>query len=99
MELGMNFVNDQFFELTGHAHAPVNQFEWFDLISDEDVERVKHDWESMLRGDKTDAVQFRLKKTWVNQDGMRSNIWVQSSSYPELDKSGRVISKGASLVT
>ncbi|KAI1519120.1 histidine kinase domain containing protein [Pyrenophora tritici-repentis] len=91
-ESGMNFVNDQFYELTGHAHAPVNQFEWFDLISDEDVERVKRDWGSMLRGDKTDAVQFRLKKTWVNQDGKRSNIWVQSSSYPELDESGKVIS-------
>ncbi|RMZ73393.1 histidine kinase hhk13p [Pyrenophora seminiperda CCB06] len=88
-ESGMNFVNDQFFELTGHAHAPVNQFEWFDLISEEDVERVKHDWESMLRGDKTAPVQFRLKKTWVNQDGKRSNIWVQSSSYPELDENGR----------
>lgn len=89
----MNFVNDQFFELTGHAHAPVNQFEWFDLISDEDIENVKNNWESMLKGGKADAVQFRLKKTWVNQDGIRSNIWVQSSSYPELDESGRVISK------
>ncbi|KNG52233.1 putative histidine kinase HHK8p [Stemphylium lycopersici] len=90
-ESGMNFVNDQFFELTGHAHAPVNQFEWFDLISDEDIENVKNNWESMLKGGKADAVQFRLKKTWVNQDGIRSNIWVQSSSYPELDESGRVI--------
>ncbi|EUC42938.1 hypothetical protein COCMIDRAFT_28511 [Bipolaris oryzae ATCC 44560] len=91
-ESGMNFVNDQFFELTGHAHAPVNQFEWFDLISEEDVSRVKIDWENMLEGGKSDGVQFRLKKTWVNQDGMRSNIWVQSSSYPELDESGKVIS-------
>ncbi|EUC36135.1 hypothetical protein COCCADRAFT_34420 [Bipolaris zeicola 26-R-13] len=91
-ESGMNFVNDQFFELTGHAHAPVNQFEWFDLISDEDVSRVKNDWENMFKGGKSNGVQFRLKKTWVNQDGMRSNIWVQSSSYPELDESGKVIS-------
>ncbi|EOA83727.1 uncharacterized protein SETTUDRAFT_155095 [Exserohilum turcica Et28A] len=91
-ESGMNFVNDQFFELTGHAHAPVNQFEWFDLIADEDVVRVKNDWENMFKGAKSHGVQFRLKKTWVNQDGKRSNIWVQSSSYPELDESGKVIS-------
>jgi PAS domain-containing protein len=96
LNIGMNFVNDQFFELTGHAHAPVNQFEWFDLISDEDVARVKSDWETMLKGGKSNGVQFRLKKTWVNQDGMRSNIWVQSSSYPELDESGKVISEGNS---
>ncbi|KAJ6195224.1 putative histidine kinase HHK8p [Bipolaris maydis] len=92
--IGMNFVNDQFFELTGHAHAPVNQFEWFDLISEEDVSRVKNDWENMLKGGKSNGVQFRLKKTWVNQDGMRSNIWVQSSNYPELDESGKVITIG-----
>jgi PAS domain S-box-containing protein len=88
----MNFVNDQFFELTGHAHAPVNQYQWFDLIASEDVERVKEDWEHMLKSGKSNGVQFRLKKTWVNQDGMRSNIWVQSSSYPELDENGKVIS-------
>ncbi|USP74691.1 hypothetical protein yc1106_01965 [Curvularia clavata] len=91
-ESGMNFVNDQFFELTGHAHAPVNQFEWFDLIADEDVARVKDDWENMFKGGRSNGVQFRLKKTWVNQDGISSNIWVQSSSYPELDESGKVIS-------
>ncbi|CAN9133812.1 unnamed protein product [Alternaria alternata] len=91
-ESGMNFVNDQFFELTGHAHAPVNQYEWFDLISNEDVERVKQDWDGMLKCGKSSGVQFRLKKTWINQDGIRSNIWVQSSSYPELDENGKVIS-------
>ncbi|CAN9133276.1 unnamed protein product [Alternaria alternata] len=90
-ESGMNFVNDQFFELTGHAHAPVNQYEWFDLISNEDVERVKQDWDGMLKCGKSSGVQFRLKKTWINQDGIRSNIWVQSSSYPELDENGKVL--------
>ncbi|CAN9475438.1 unnamed protein product [Alternaria alternata] len=34
---------------SGHAHAPVNQYEWFDLISNEDVERVKQDWDGMLK--------------------------------------------------
>ncbi|KAL1800773.1 hypothetical protein ACET3X_001115 [Alternaria dauci] len=91
-ESGMNYANDQFFELTGHAHAPVSKDEWFNLVSDEDVEKVKQDWEGMFKLGKSSGVQFRLKKTWVNQDGIRSNIWVQSSSYPELDESGKVIS-------
>jgi hypothetical protein len=94
--IGMDFVNDQFFELTVHGRAPVDQFEWFDLISDEDVDKVKQDWEGMMTGGKSDGVQFRLKKTWVDQDGKRSNIWVQSSSYPEFDENGKVISMTAS---
>ena len=54
---------------------------------------VEDDWSHMLAGKKSDGVQFRLKKTWVNQDGIISNIWVQSSNYPELDENGNVISK------
>jgi hypothetical protein len=89
----MQFVNDQFFELTGHAHAPVDQFEWIKVVAEEDIEKVEKAWAAMLKGDKSDGVQFRLKKTWVNQDGVQSNIWVQSSSYPQVDeKTGKVLS-------
>jgi hypothetical protein len=88
----MTFVNDQFFELTGCTHAPKDASEWFDIIADEDVDRAKEDWVSMLNGNRSQGFQFRLKKQWTNQDGICSNIWVQSSSYPELDESGNVIS-------
>lgn len=94
----MKFANDQYFELTGVSHAPADQAEWFEIIADEDVDRVKEDWSSILEGKKLDGVQFRLKKQWTNQDGIRSNIWVQSSSYPELDESGKVISRTPCLV-
>ncbi|KAJ4349146.1 hypothetical protein N0V95_004841 [Ascochyta clinopodiicola] len=91
-EQGMNYVNDQFFELTGHSRKPLDKFEWFGLVAEEDLKRVEDDWEQMLAGQKSDGVQFRLKKTWVNQDGIVSNIWVQSSNHPEVDKSGKVLS-------
>ncbi|KAF1925275.1 putative histidine kinase HHK8p [Didymella exigua CBS 183.55] len=91
-EKGMNYVNDQFFELTGHSRRPLDEFEWFSLVADEDIKKVEDDWTHMLAGEKSDGVQFRLKETWVNQDGIVSNIWVQSSNYPELDESGNVTS-------
>lgn len=87
----MNYANDQFFELTGHSRG--HGFSWLGLVADEDLPKVEDDWSRMLAGEKSDGVQFRLKKTWINQDGIRSNIWVQSSNYPELDKDGKVISK------
>jgi PAS domain-containing protein len=62
---GMNFVNEQFYELTGYARVPTDQSGWFDLVADEDRERVKENWDSMMNGDKSHAAQFRLKKTWV----------------------------------
>ncbi|KAH7071058.1 hypothetical protein FB567DRAFT_214123 [Paraphoma chrysanthemicola] len=91
-ETGMQYVNDQFFELTGRSRAAIEQFEWTSLVAAEDAERVEEEWKALLKGKKTDGVQFRLKKTWINQDGHRSNIWVQSTSSPQLDKDGQVIS-------
>ncbi|XPT00456.1 hypothetical protein M3J09_009609 [Ascochyta lentis] len=89
---GFNYVNDQFFELTGHLRKPLDKFEWFGLVADEDLKLVEDDWAQMLGGKKSDGVQFRLKKTWINQDGIVSNIWVQSSNHPEVDENGKVIS-------
>ncbi|KAF1913435.1 hypothetical protein BDU57DRAFT_356309 [Ampelomyces quisqualis] len=91
-ERGMQFVNDQFYELTGHAHTPYNQVDWFNLIAQEDLRKVENDWDGMLCGKRSDGIQFRLKKTWVNQNGVRDNIWVQSSSYPNVDDDGKVLS-------
>ena len=89
----MNYVNDQFFELTGQSRKPLDQFEWFGLVSDDDLKKVEDDWTQISAGQKSNGVQFRLKKTWVNQDGIVSNIWVQSSNYPEVDENGNVVSE------
>jgi PAS domain-containing protein len=95
---GMHFANDQFYELTGHPRVPINGFEWFSLVADEDMQKVVTDWDDMLKGQRTDGLQFRLKKTWVNQDGVKDNIWVQSSSYPQLDEQDNVHSKVITVI-
>jgi hypothetical protein len=88
--LGMQFVNDQFYELTGARRNAVHQVEFLELVADEHAKSVEEDWASVLGGQRSDGAQYRLKKTWVNQDGVRSNIWVQSSSYPQIDEKGNV---------
>jgi hypothetical protein len=67
----MNYVNDQFFELTGHSRGPLKSFQWLGLVADEDLQKVEDDWSRMLAGEKSDGVQFRLRKTWINQDGLQ----------------------------
>jgi hypothetical protein len=94
---GMHFVNDRFYELTGLSHAPADQFEWFSIIADEDVKRVESNWAELLAAKRPDGVQFRLKKTWVNQEGVHSNIWLQSSNHAELDEQGNVLSEQKSI--
>lgn len=67
----------------------------FSLILDEDVHIAEEDWAAMLEGEKTDGVQFRLKKTWVNQDGVEDHIFVQSTSSTHFDEGGNVLSTAA----
>jgi PAS domain S-box-containing protein len=86
----MQFVNDQFYELTGHPRASIDQSGWFSLVAEEDVQKVETDWAEMLKGRRSEGLQFRLKKTWYNQDGVKDNIWVQSSSSPQLDEQDNV---------
>lgn len=88
----MQYVNDQFYELTGYSSALHDKFELLDLIADEDVHLAEDDWAATLNGKRTNGVEFRLKKTWINQDGRREHIFVQSLSYPHVDSSGKVLS-------
>ncbi|KAF2121178.1 hypothetical protein BDV96DRAFT_594405 [Lophiotrema nucula] len=91
-EKGMQYVNDQFFELTGHDRVAFDRLEWSKLVCAEDLERVEQSIAIVKSGKRTADLQFRLNKTWVNQEEIRSHIWVQSSSYPEVDKDGNVMS-------
>ena len=90
---GMQHVNDQFFELTGHPRVAFEQLNWNHIVSEEDIEKVQLGWSNMIDGKKTEHMQFKLRKTWVDQEGVRSKVWVQGSSHPELDETGSVISK------
>jgi hypothetical protein len=90
---GMQFVNDRFFELTGLSQGPFDKFDWFSIIANEDLKMVESDWARMLEGKRSGGVQFRVKKTWVTQDGVHSNIWLQSSNHAEVDGQGNVLSE------
>jgi hypothetical protein len=89
----MKYVNDHFYELTACSSASLEDFEWAAIVADDDAEEVESNWNKMLDSKISDGIQFQLKKTWIDQDGMRSNVWVQSSNYPELDAHGNVVSE------
>jgi hypothetical protein len=94
----MQFYNEHFFELTGYTRTPIDQFRWSSLVADEDISKVEADWAGMLQGQRSNGLEFRLKKTWVDQDGVTDNIWVQSSSSPQLDEQGGVLSKSNAVL-
>jgi len=86
------YVNDQFFELTAQAHMEPDFIDWRSLIFPEDLKVLDAEWEHILKSKKSRSVEYRLRRTWVNQEGVQSNIWVQGSICPELDEQGNVVS-------
>ncbi|PSN74729.1 hypothetical protein BS50DRAFT_479382 [Corynespora cassiicola Philippines] len=87
---GVQYVNDQFFELVGNPSVPYHQLNWDELVFKEDTEKLETMWSDLSRGIKTEHLQFRLNRTWVDQEGVRSQVWVEASSYPDLDETGAV---------
>jgi hypothetical protein len=83
-----------FFELTGHPRVPFEQISWDQIVAEEDIEKVKDArFATASGGHMTEPVQLKLKKTWTNQKGNSNEVWVQGSSYPELDENGSVTSE------
>lgn len=93
MQICFQYVNDQFFELTGHPRVPFEQLSWDQIVAEEDMVKVKHACSAITGGKTAEPVELKLKKTWIDQEGNRSEIWVQGSSYPEMDENGTVISR------
>jgi PAS domain S-box-containing protein len=92
--INFQYVNDMFFELTGHPRVPFEQISWEQIVVAEDVKKAKDAcFTTTGDGHMTEPVQLKLKKTWTNQKGACSEVWVQGSSYPELDENGSVISE------
>jgi PAS domain S-box-containing protein len=89
---GLQYVNDQFFELTGMEPKAPEDIDFSSVVVEEDIERVNTEWEKMIVAKTLSRMEYGLKKTWINQDGVRDHIWVQGSSYPELDENGTVVS-------
>ncbi|CAI6337241.1 unnamed protein product [Periconia digitata] len=90
--MGLQYVNDKFFELVGIQHISPEHIDFARLVVDDDYAQLKAEWAMMMDKKKLNQVQYRLKKEWVNQEQVRSYTWVQMSSYPELDDEGNVAS-------
>ncbi|KAF2873238.1 hypothetical protein BDV95DRAFT_676451 [Massariosphaeria phaeospora] len=89
---GINYVNNQFYELTGHPRGGSKPPQWSHIVSQKDIESWEQEWFGPAERNKVKHLQFRLKKTWTDQEGFCSEIWVEGSSCPELDDEGNTIS-------
>jgi hypothetical protein len=89
----MHYCNDKFFELSGHARVPFEEIDWTKIVCPEDMDTVLAAWDVILKEKRPEITQFRINETYINDDGVRTPIWVQATSSPELDGNGNIQSK------
>lgn len=95
---GMQYCNDQFFNLTGHPRCAFDDVDWKRIILEEDFHIVDDAWKVLLEKKQPTMTQFRLKdKEWKN-NGESFQAWAQGMSYAEVEEDGSITSIMGTLV-
>ncbi|KAI5206765.1 hypothetical protein E4T39_02303 [Aureobasidium subglaciale] len=87
----LSYCNRAWYEMTGHPLVPSEQIDWTSIVYEEDVELVRNSWQQVFDTAKTVSVQFRLRKSWADRNGVTIGpVWVTSSALPEYKEDGSV---------
>ncbi|KAF2663463.1 hypothetical protein BT63DRAFT_484198 [Microthyrium microscopicum] len=89
---GMQYCNNQFFELTGRPQTEPSEVDYSSLVYPEDLPIVEAAWKVLLEDKKPAQTMFRLQKKWKDGEGNTRQVWAQGSSYPECDAEGNIVS-------
>ena len=80
----LSYCNRAWFEMTGHPVVPFDLIDWASIIYEEDLELVRSHWTSVFSTQNPTSIQFRLRKRWINGDGVTMGpVWVTTSALPE----------------
>jgi PAS domain S-box-containing protein len=86
----INFVNDAWYDLSSYPRdVPVND-EWMDYVLEEDQQKVREAWNTMLDNRCAISLEFRFKTPWRDKLGNKGHTWVLTSASPERDEDGMI---------
>ncbi|ETI19826.1 hypothetical protein G647_08840 [Cladophialophora carrionii CBS 160.54] len=86
----LNFVNDAWYDLASYPRdVPVNN-EWMNYVLEEDQQKVRETWSTMLDKRCAISLEFRFKTPWRDRIGNKGHTWVLTSASPERDEDGRI---------
>jgi PAS domain-containing protein len=87
----LSYCNRAWFEITGHPVVPFEEIDWASIIYEEDLELVRSHWTGVFSTQEPTSIQFRLRKRWVNENGVTMGpVWVTTSALPEHKEDGSV---------
>jgi PAS domain S-box-containing protein len=87
----LTYCNPAWFDITGHDVMPFEQIRWENITHEEDLEYVARKWSQVTTSTKPTTLQFRLRKKWVDGNGVTMGpVWITTSAMPEYNEDGSV---------
>lgn len=87
----VSYCNRAWFEMTGHPVVPFDQIDWPSVVYEDDIEIVKNASTRVTSTQCLTTVQFRLRRSWTDGNGVTIGpVWVTASALPEYKEDGSV---------
>ena len=84
------YCNEKWYEISRVPKGFEGTDEWMDFVKDEDRETVKDLWSDLVYNAVPLNAEIRFKKTWIDQNGNKSDTWALASAFPERDVDGNI---------
>lgn len=90
LDMRPTFINNFWFEITGHPRREADEVEYASVIYEEDADLNVRKWNEIVEG-KSVEFQTRLKRQWYSSEGkLCGQVWVMVTAFPEFHKDGSV---------
>ncbi len=86
----INFVNDAWYDISSYPRDTMVNNEWMKYVLEEDQQKVREAWKTMLEKRCTISLEFRFKTPWRDKLGNKGHTWVLTSASPERDEDGGI---------
>lgn len=82
----INYCNDMWFQIT---RVPGNNIDkWMDYVKEEHQADVRALWHELTVDKRSVNAEFRFKAPWTDKNGLKGDMWVLFSAYPERSDDG-----------
>lgn len=86
----ITYSNDAWWEISRHPKTDNSADDWMDSVKEEDRPGVERIWKKLVEDKVAVTWEFRFKTAYIDQNGIKGDLWVLMSAYPEKTAEGNL---------
>lgn len=84
------FTNSTWFDIAQYPRDTPVAYNWINYVKEEDRERCRKIWDSVVIDLKPIRLEYRWKHPWKDEFGNTGDMWVLASAFPETTPEGKL---------